>query len=306
MRHRIAVRSDALAVEGEHAELAPLVRAVKRALDRVRAHEVVPLLQPERGGSIPAGVEEALEVAHGEQTVGERERLDPHLVARALVVEDERLALERAHLAHATFERDEARRGIPVRCTGAEIRFARREDGGVGRVLPKGVQDVGEHELLVLLFVRDPELDDRKRAIERLGARLGEELRDARVDRSSVRADLGRRRPRDETAVRARVARSGRLVIRIEEERVARIDRVESRRREDERLEEPGGVGAVPLGRARVGHRLELLIFGRQRGGEPLGTRPSLGEQRRETIARARTHVVRSGPCSLGLHADGR
>jgi hypothetical protein len=33
---------------------------------------------------------------------------------------------------------------------------------------------------------------------------------------------------------------------------------------EQERLEEPGDVGEVPLGRARVGHRLHLAVLGRQ------------------------------------------
>ncbi len=42
-------------------------------------------------------------------------------------------------------------------------------------------------------------------------------------------------------------------------------------RREQEGLEEPGGVGQVPLGRAGVRHRLRELVLRRQRAGERLG-----------------------------------
>ncbi len=40
---------------------------------------------------------------------------------------------------------------------------------------------------------------------------------------------------------------------------------------EQELLEEPGGVGAVPFGRAGIRHRLDQLILGRQGGGPALG-----------------------------------
>ena len=40
---------------------------------------------------------------------------------------------------------------------------------------------------------------------------------------------------------------------------------------EQELLEEPGGMGAVPFRRAGVRHRLDQLVFGRQRRGPALG-----------------------------------
>src|SRR6266404_5127387 len=40
---------------------------------------------------------------------------------------------------------------------------------------------------------------------------------------------------------------------------------------EQELLEEPGGMGAVPFRRARIRHRLDLLIFCRQGIGAALG-----------------------------------
>jgi hypothetical protein len=40
---------------------------------------------------------------------------------------------------------------------------------------------------------------------------------------------------------------------------------------EQELLEEPGGVGAVPFRRARIGHRLDQLILRRERRGTTFG-----------------------------------
>ena len=42
-------------------------------------------------------------------------------------------------------------------------------------------------------------------------------------------------------------------------------------RTQDEGLEEPGHMRAMPLGRARVGHRLDDLILGRQKSRAALG-----------------------------------
>src|SRR5207253_6468854 len=68
------------------------------------------------------------------------------------------------------------------------------------------------------------------------------------------------RRPREHPAARARVTLADRFVIRVEEEPVARVERRHAARREDERLEEPRRVRAVPLRRARARHRLKRLI----------------------------------------------
>jgi hypothetical protein len=43
---------------------------------------------------------------------------------------------------------------------------------------------------------------------------------------------------------------------------------------EQKLLEKPGGMGAVPLRRAGVRHRLDQLVFGAERRGPPFGLVP--------------------------------
>src|SRR5262245_5948971 len=72
------------------------------------------------------------------------------------------------------------------------------------------------------------------------------------------------------------MARTGGDVIGIEQECKSGIVRTIGRgvRRQDELLEEPGGMGAMPFDRAGVRHRLYELVLRRQRRGAPLGFRP--------------------------------
>ena len=67
--------------------------------------------------------------------------------------------------------------------------------------------------------------------------------------------------------------RAGGDVIGVEQEREALIELAIARVvwLQQELLEEPGGVGAMPFGWARVRHRLNLLVFVRERRGAALG-----------------------------------
>ena len=64
-------------------------------------------------------------------------------------------------------------------------------------------------------------------------------------------AALGGAGPADQPTLRAQVPRTDALVVAVEQEPVGVLEPGESRlgQRQDERLEEPGDVGAVPLRR---------------------------------------------------------
>ena len=79
--------------------------------------------------------------------------------------------------------------------------------------------------------------------------------------------------PRQQAALRPRVPRTGGDVIGVEQvgELARRTPDSPADAAQQELLEEPGGVRAVPFGRARVRHRLHDLVLGRQRRRAALG-----------------------------------
>ena len=106
----------------------------------------------------------------------------------------------------------------------------------------------------------------------------GEQALHPAIDPGAIGQDLGHRGSRQMSAGRPRELRTDAVVVRVEEKRVRRIDGLVARkvRRQQERLEKPGDVGQVPLGRADVGHRLENLVLDGQRPAEPLRRSPDL------------------------------
>ena len=141
------------------------------------------------------------------------------------------------------------------------------------RILRKGVQDIGPEQFLVLLLVVQAELDQRNdgRELGLVGAL--QQPFDGLIDMGAIGRNLRAVRPRDHAALRPRVARTGGDVIGVEQKREALVELtiVGSVRFEQKLFEEPGGVGAMPFGRAGVSHRLHLLILVRQRRGAALG-----------------------------------
>ena len=121
------------------------------------------------------------------------------------------------------------------------------------RVEREQVLDVGEDELLMLLLVMQPELDDLRGRVD-----LGHAL----VDVRAVAHHLVDGRSRQKAARRAIPARADGLVVRVEQVVIARVERlVAGARRQHEGLEEPGRVRQVPFDRATVGHRLRDEIL---------------------------------------------
>jgi len=132
------------------------------------------------------------------------------------------------------------------------------------------VLDVGQQQLLVLLLVREAEFDQRR------VQRIREQRRHLLVDVRAPIADFGDARARQHPARWTRMARSRAFVIGVEEIAVGWVVDVVGvvERHEDEILEEPGHMRAMPFGRADIGHRLDGLVFGRESRRERLGSGP--------------------------------
>jgi len=101
-----------------------------------------------------------------------------------------------------------------------------------------------------------------------------EPLRHPLLHEGPVGAHLRERRPGEQAAPGALVPGPDRLVVRVEQVGVTRVEAAILRRGpgKHELLEEPGGVGEVPLDRARVRHRLNLLVLGAERSGQRGGS----------------------------------
>ena len=156
---------------------------------------------------------------------------------------------------------------------------ARRLPSGVvdriGRVLREGVQDVGEQQFLVLLLVMQADLQNFEHARGIRGRHIGDQPLDRGIDMGAIGGDVGAVRPRDQAALGARMARAGGDVIGVEQEGKTLVEDlvVGIVRHEQEGLEEPGDMRAMPFGRRGIGHRLHDLVLGRQMRGARFGFR---------------------------------
>ena len=140
----------------------------------------------------------------------------------------------------------------------------------------------------MLLLVIDAELDQ----FERVGRKLRQRALQRFVDMGAVGAHLVERGPAEHAAARARMPRPFRLVIAVEQEGVALVERRVAGQviAQDEGLEEPGRVGEVPFGGRGVRERLDRRVgvaerrceVERQlaRGEEPLGQGRLAGSDR--------------------------
>ena len=156
-----------------------------------------------------------------------------------------------------------------LRCREAPRRIVGRRD----RVLRKGVQDVGQHQFLMLLLVIEADLDQRDQFCQRGLIGGLEEFHHGGIDMPAIGGDFVGARAGQVAALVAGMPGAGADVIGIEQEGVVGVKRLIARAvlAEQELLEEPGGMGAVPFRRAGVRHRLDQLVLGAQ------GRRPALG-----------------------------
>src|SRR4029077_10436885 len=90
---------------------------------------------------------------------------------------------------------------------------------GKNRILCEGMQDVREHQFLMLLLMIEADFDERA-DVAKLGfVRLAEELYDGRNDICSIGRDLLGARPRDVATAMPRMTRTGADIIGIEQDR---------------------------------------------------------------------------------------
>jgi hypothetical protein len=183
-------------------------------------------------------------------------------VAWTLVVEREAGAV--------VADRDAAAREVDERQrTRAPAWNRPRLVGGRERVDAEVVLDIGDDQLLMLLFVMEPELHDCLERGDALGIGV-EQRRHRLVDVGAIRIHLGDGRAREMAALGPRERMSDALVIRVEQMVVASVERLitAQMRHEHERLEEPRRVCEVPFRRADVGHRLHDVVLRPERRTE--------------------------------------
>ncbi len=125
----------------------------------------------------------------------------------------------------------------------------------------------------MLLLVVEADLHQRRDRGQLVLRGLMEEFHDRCVDMAPVGGDFIGAGPGQMAALVTGVPGAGADIVGIEQEGIVGMKGLVSRAvfAEQELLEEPGGMGAVPFRRARVRHRLDQLILRRQRGGAALG-----------------------------------
>src|SRR5580704_9096207 len=107
----------------------------------------------------------------------------------------------------------------------------------------------------MLLLMVTPKFYER--ADRRVQGTLNQ-TRQCLIDMLAIATDFLERGPRQQPALRARMAGANRFVIGVEEERIARVELYIPRvvRHQDHGLEEPGGMRQVPLCRTCIRHGL--------------------------------------------------
>ena len=85
------------------------------------------------------------------------------------------------------------------------------------------MQEIRQHQLLMLLFMMQPDFHDWK---DPFGFRRGfDQPRHGGIDMGAIGDCLGNARPRDQAALRPRLPRTGRHIIGVEQEREALVER---------------------------------------------------------------------------------
>ena len=174
-----------------------------------------------------------------------------------------------------------AARPLPIRIVGR-----------MRRVQGKRVQNIGEQQFLMLLLVLQPDLDDRPELVEILRGR--DQFRHRVIDMRAIGRDLRNTRPRDQAALRPRLPRTGGDIIRIVEKGEALVENAIGlgMRPQQELFEEPGHMRAMPFGRARVGHRLNDLVLGRQQRRAAFGLGAHRAKGLEPVVARVSVRTV--------------
>ena len=201
---------------------------VPRAVDFAPVARRVPVLglhlgpavgQPQRRRRVAAVAHELEPLAVGDEMARDTHSCDQHLVPRRLVVEAEAVAV----VADGWMPDGTRRSRRAPSWTWPRRRLPVGVVGRIGRVLREGVQDVGEQQLLMLLLVMQPDLEDRNTRLASPRGALDQPL-DRAIDMGAIGRDLLAIRAGDQAALRARMTRTGGDVIGIEQEAEALVE----------------------------------------------------------------------------------
>jgi hypothetical protein len=176
------------------------------------------------------------------------------------------------------------------------------------RVQREQAENIRHQQFLMLLLVIDADLD-KPRDLRGIAQSDRKHLSQPSIDMPAIGMDFIGARPRQQSAMLARLPLALRLIIGIEAEVEPLVEDAIAGRMglENEALEEPGRVRKVPLGGARVVHRLDALILRTQRRGESSGKLPCLEEPRLEVGHRPDVRTVtNNGACWHKTLPDAR
>ena len=221
--------------------------------------EPVPALgQPMRRVGVTAGLNERGVLGVGHQARRQLAALQIDGMAGLFVVET-KLVASIAKLHGAGNQRMPAQRRR-WRVAGSGTGVGRQQ-----RILREQVQDVGQQQLLMLLFMLQAERHDRAQL--RVAGMGAQQRLNALVNVAPVLQYLAQRGARQQAATRSRVLVADRVVVGVEQHPKGRMKRQEAAFAllQYKGFKKPGRVGQVPLGRTGIGHRLHAAVFGRQR-----------------------------------------
>jgi hypothetical protein len=164
--------------------------------------------------------------------------------------------------------------------------------------LRKRVQDIGEKQFLMLLLVMQADLEDAGHLGPVRILRDRKQPLDRFIDVGTEGRHVVAIRPREQPPSRTRMARAGRNIIRVEEIREALVEHAVAgkTRRQQELLQKPGRMRAMPFGRTGIGHRLHHLVLGAQKPGATFGFRA----HRAKGIAPDGAWIIRCGGLDCG------
>ena len=240
---------------------------VERRLPALGAHRRPALGEPKLRAVVAVLLNERKVLSAGNQARREPVRWKINTMARRLVVEGERVDRSRVE---SKSDLDQAGRKInPVHWRRDHLAPLLRSGGGLKirrmqRIGEERMLDVGGDQFLMLLFVLEAQRDAPRSFILQ---RMLHQDNHCGVDVRAIAQNDIQRRPRERGAQFLLRHFAQRVVVAVEEPVKFRVEGLVpgNELTQDEGLEEPAGVGEMPLHRTRLCAGLHHHVFRRQR-----------------------------------------
>src|SRR5512146_727451 len=188
--------------EREDGPMAVLAAPVERRRPARLLHGGPTFREPEFRPAIAAGFDEGEILAIGGEPRGETKIVEPDLVPRPLIVEGEAGAAI-PDLAQALAEFAEFKRRGRTMHRGRRLGI-----GGIKRVQPQDMLDVHQDQFLMLLFVIEPQRQERRDLAPLIFSGTREQRLHPRIDMRAIARDLVDAGPRQEPALWPRMTRA--------------------------------------------------------------------------------------------------